>query len=474
MNESNSSNNTTTSGNNGFLTLVERFLQTGNDGSPYSERMQKDMRRTILAFKTFSDDIVKTDKTLSFEKVVDLFLQTGNEGQPYSERMQKDMSRTILSFQKFLTKPKTEEPKVEVPQVNQMTPQMLQVECEPTLRPQVAEIAIATPPPLTRMQDTDTRYEIVNGRAIYPTVPDEYMTKAPEKQYVDYGGLDFEVRSHIESGRNLLIEGHSGIGKTQKVEEISAELGIPKVTLMCNEGTKISHIKGHIEMDGSMTPFRLGALPTAIECANKHPTKMCIIYIDELALLTQQMQGILNETLDFRKSVTIENLGITYKLEEGAKLIVIASTNPSSYGGRNPINGDLNSRFDVKVVANPTVDQVEKIVDWGNVPDNLRKGLLGMYEQLASASHTDEVDYTYSPRDLDGNIQQLIDNFKLTNEEINEDDSMFNTTAFTAIVNHIYAKFRAEPDSHKRTVAKIIRSCTAIDLSGDEPETPVI
>lgn len=428
--------------------------------------MQKDMRRTILAFKTFSDDIVKTDKTLSFEKVVDLFLQTGNEGQPYSERMQKDMSRTILSFQKFLTKPKTEEPKAEVPavnvpQVNQMTPQVLQVS-------QQHESAKAP----KQQVEQDTRYEIVNGRAIYPTVPDEYMTKAPEKQYVDYGGLDFEIRSHIESGRNLLIEGHSGIGKTQKVEEISAELGIPKVTLMCNEGTKISHIKGHIEMDGSMTPFRLGALPTAIECANKHPTKMCIIYIDELALLTQQMQGILNETLDFRKSVTIENLGITYKLEEGAKLIVIASTNPSSYGGRNPINGDLNSRFDVKVVANPTVDQVEKIVDWGNVPDNLRKGMLGMYEQLASASHTDEVDYTYSPRDLDGNIQQLIDNFRLTNEEINEDDSMFNTTAFTAIVNHIYAKFRAEPDSHKRTVAKIIRSCTAIDLSGEETVTP--
>ena len=428
--------------------------------------MQKDMRRTILAFKTFSDDIVKTDKTLSFEKVVDLFLQTGNEGQPYSERMQKDMSRTILSFQKFLTKPKTEEPKAEVPavnvpQVNQMTPQVLQVS-------QQHESAKAP----KQQVEQDTRYEIVNGRAIYPTVPDEYMTKAPEKQYVDYGGLDFEIRSHIESGRNLLIEGHSGIGKTQKVEEISAELGIPKVTLMCNEGTKISHIKGHIEMDGSMTPFRLGALPTAIECANKHPTKMCIIYIDELALLTQQMQGILNETLDFRKSVTIENLGITYKLEEGAKLIVIASTNPSSYGGRNPINGDLNSRFDVKVVANPTVDQVEKIVDWGNVPDNLRKGMLGMYEQLASASHTDEVDYTYSPRDLDGNIQQLIDNFKLTNEEISEDDSMFNTTAFTAIVNHIYAKFRAEPDSHKRTVAKIIRSCTAIDLSGEETVTP--
>jgi hypothetical protein len=472
MNESNSSNNTMTSGNNSFLTQVEQFLQTGNDGSPYSERMQKDMRRTILAYKAFADNVIKTDRNLNFSELMEMFLQKGNEGAPYSERMQKDMRRTLTGFKASLSKPKTETT-VNVPQVNQMTPQTVQVECKPTLQSQVEEVAVSTPPPVTRMQDTDARYEIVNGRAIYPTDPDEYMTKAPEKQYVDYGGLDFEIRSHIESGRNLLIEGHSGIGKTQKVEEISAELNIPKVTLMCNEGTKISHIKGHIEMDGTMTPFRLGALPTAIECANKHPTKMCIIYIDELALLTQQMQGILNETLDFRKSVTIENLGITYKLEEGAKLIVIASTNPSSYGGRNPINGDLNSRFDVKVVANPTVDQVEKIVDWGNIPDNLRKGMLGMYEQLASASHTDEVDYTYSPRDLDGNIQQLIDNFKLTNEEISEDDSMFTTTAFTSVVNHIYAKFRAEPDSHKRTVAKIIRSCTSIQLSDvDVVETP--
>ena len=447
MNESISSNNTTTSGNDSFLTQVEQFLQTGNDGSPYSERMQKDMRRAILAYKAFADNVIKTDKNLNFSELLEMFLQKGNEGAPYSERMQKDMRRTITGFKTSLGSPKTT---VKVPQVNQMTPQTVQVECKPTLQPQV--------------EDTDARYEIVNGRAIYPINPDEYMTKAPEKQYVDYGGLDFEIRSHIESGRNLLIEGHSGIGKTQKVEEISAELNIPKVTLMCNEGTKISHIKGHVEMDGSMTPFRLGALPTAIECANKHPTKMCIIYIDELALLTQQMQGILNETLDFRKSVTIENLGVTYKLNEGSKLIVIASTNPSSYGGRNPINGDLNSRFDVKVVANPTVEQVEKIVDWGEIPDNLRKGMLAMYEQLASASHTDEVDYTYSPRDLDGNIHQLIDNFKLTNEEISEDDSMFTTTAFTSIVSHIYAKFRAEPDSHKRTVAKIIRSCTSIEM----------
>lgn len=387
MNESNVQTNNDFSKPNGFDTMLDKYLQTGNDGSPYSDRMQKDFRRAITGFKNF----VQTNTPV-------------NETQ-------------------------YEEPKVNMMSVNQ---------------------------PLR------TGLEMVNGKYIYKIDQNSYNAVAPTKEYKDYDDLSFDIASHIESGHNLLIEGHSGIGKTQKIHEECAKRGIKLITLMCNEGTKLSDLKGHKELEGDITPYMLGVLPTAIEIANTEG--QVVIYIDELGLLSPQMQGVLNETLDFRKSVTIESIGMTYKLEEKAKLIVIASTNPSTYGGRNPINPDLNARFNVRELRSPTVDEVETIVSWDGVPENLKKGILGMYEQLVSASHTREVDYTFSPRDLDNLVEQLLVNFKITQEIVSEDDSMFETKAFKRIVQYIYSKYRAEPDSHRETVAKIIASCTNITI----------
>ena len=385
-----------------------------------------------------NEDIVKPSFTTTLEK----FINTENNGSPYSDRIKKDFTRAIMAFEKYQT---------ESHQVQQH------------VKPQNQIVEKQTSDSMNMMSITApvrTGLEMIDGKYIYKVNMSQYQAQKPSKDYYDFDDIEFDIASHIESGKNLLLEGHSGIGKTQKVHEECAKRKIKLVTLMCNEGTKLSDLKGHRELEGDLTPYMLGVLPTAIEIANQDG--VCVLYIDELGLLTAQIQGLLNETLDFRRAVTIESLGKTYQLNPEAKLIVIATTNPSTYGGRNPINADLNSRFDVRVMRNPTVDETEKIVDWTNIPSNLKKGLLGMYEQLVSASLSKELDYTLSPRDIDTMVEQLKINFKVTGEPVTEDDSMFDTKAFKSVVKYIYAKYRSEPDSHKETVKKIIQSCTNI------------
>ena len=59
--------------------------------------------------------------------------------------------------------------------------------------------------------------------------------------------------------------------------------------------------------------------------------------------LEPELQKLLNPLLDDRRHITAN--GKQFKLNNDAKLIVIATMNPSTYAGTSPLNEDLRSRF---------------------------------------------------------------------------------------------------------------------------------
>jgi MoxR-like ATPase len=148
-------------------------------------------------------------------------------------------------------------------------------------------------------------------------------------------------------------------------------------------------------LKGESVEYLLGALPTAIEIANQH--KSAILVLEELNALSPQMQKVLNQLLDWRRHVYIPELSKTYRLNNGIKLLIAATMNPSTYGGVFELNEDLKSRFAEYFIGYPETDTEKKILSVNELDEELVKKLtLLAYETRKST----ELSYALSPRDL--------------------------------------------------------------------------
>jgi len=233
-----------------------------------------------------------------------------------------------------------------------------------------------------------------------PTADIDFDNYLPIKWGVEYVELDDEARELEEcilNGIPYLVEGDKGLGKTQVVNNICVKHNVPLVALNCSDGTKIGDLIGRPQINEFGSYFQLGALPTAIEVTNHF--KKCVLYMDEFNALAHEMQKATNSVTDGRQSIVAN--GKIYRLNEGCKLSVIATMNPSTYSGVNTLTEDSRSRFIGRTWDYPTTDQLLKIVDWSNIPvETVVEPMLTLSQNVHNLRANSDVDYSLSPRDL--------------------------------------------------------------------------
>ena len=203
---------------------------------------------------------------------------------------------------------------------------------------------------------------------------------------------------------NILLNGDHGLGKTLLVatfrEDLEQALGgqspVPMITVNCNESTERYNLVGLSMMVGDHTPFVLGPIPAAIELANK--TGACILNLEEISRLRPGAQGVLNGPLDWTRGITIEEISKRYTLNSEAKLITIATMNPSRYQGTYELNQDLRSRFQEFRLEWPEQEREAEILK-AVCPDAPAE-LIDQLTMIAAQSRTSEFDYHLSTRDL--------------------------------------------------------------------------
>lgn len=394
---------------------LKQYLNEGNGGKPYAPRTQKVIEYTLNKFYEHNDG--------NIEKLNEWLDNHTEKGKKLADRTKSDWGSMIRKFAEFELKVST---------VQQITE------------------SVQNTTPIKRDMPANT--DQWNGALVYRVDPKDYLiTKKFDTPYVDFDGVKERLEAHFKTGEPLLIEGETGTGKTQCIMEFAYENQIPMVQLMCSEGTKLNDLKGHPELDGDYTPYVLGALSRAIQIAIK--TKKCILYIDEIGLLNPQMQGVLNELLDDRKSVTLERLGVTLVVPTDAKFMIVATTNPSTYGGRNSMNKDLNSRFCTKVLSKATKERYMTIANsskW-NCDDDVKQGIESMIDSLNDLAIGNEVEYLFSPRDLNHIWEQV------TSETT--DRITIESKPFKLFCEYVIAKYRAESEPSRRAVEKVMLSC---------------
>jgi len=263
------------------------------------------------------------------------------------------------------------------------------------------------------------------------------------------------MKVHLKSGIPWLLRGPKGIGKTLFVEKFCEKFKIPLPRIDCSENTKIYDLMGKFLMIGDATVFQLGIIPTAIECANQKG--IAILDFEELGSLTPAMQKVLNQLLDYRASCFIPGLNKHYTLRGSATLLIVATTNPSSYGAVHELNEDLKSRFGILDMKYPNERREKKILNTEGIEEQLVNNMVVLAKETRAATVKGEVEYALSPRDLD----QFFKGVRFYNE------AGMNGVKYS-LEESIFGKYESE--QHKKWLQQRIDSIFETKPNPDESE----
>lgn len=204
---------------------------------------------------------------------------------------------------------------------------------------------------LTESQQNEIRDHVLKGSApssksevnIVHVGADELLARFPHKPvYEDVYNLH-TVYGKLAYGAAILLKGPKGTGKSLSAISWFIENDIPFMQLNCSEGTNKGDLQGCFFLRGRETPFSLGRAANVIQVANEHG--VAGLLLEEFNALPPPIQKMTNPLLDFRRSIEIDVLGKSYALRPGKKLAIIATMNPSCYGGTYDVNEDAKSRF---------------------------------------------------------------------------------------------------------------------------------
>jgi len=235
----------------------------------------------------------------------------------------------------------------------------------------------------------------------------EYIEVNSDEYFIDDVPPYIETRNEfavydglLKSKKPLLVRGPKGIGKTLSIASwVAHRPKMPFIHYDCSEGTKESNLVGRsiIHKDGT-TPFKLGVIPTAIELANK--SKVAVLCLEEVGSLPPAMQKLLNPLLDWRCGLYVDALNKSFHLNKDSRLIVFATTNPSSSGGVFELNHDLKSRFAIWNWDYPSTQDESKLVNSYGVPEDFAEGLLRLANETRALEKKGNLDYGISTRDI--------------------------------------------------------------------------
>ncbi|BDG32180.1 hypothetical protein PthBH41_18920 [Parageobacillus thermoglucosidasius] len=156
-------------------------------------------------------------------------------------------------------------------------------------------------------------------------------------------------------GKNILLKGPTGAGKTKLAETLSSIFGQPMHSVNCSVDLDAEALLGFKTIQNRGGKAEIEFVPGPVIQAM---TKGHLLYIDEINMAKPETLPILNGVLDYRKMITNPFTGEVVKAKE--TFGVIAAIN-EGYVGTVPLNEALKNRFvviDVPYIQGDTLKSV--------------------------------------------------------------------------------------------------------------------
>jgi MoxR-like ATPase len=290
---------------------------------------------------------------------------------------------------------------------DEVKPLNLQVDTEPITKAESIAHKIDTD---TSMTQSSSNVDIIYAPVDYENAFKPYRIG----NFVDVMGLKHELYNHVMySTQPVLLIGDKGAGKTMTVYDLACDLhddGIlgGLISIQGNFNTSDKHMITYNRLKGLSGETVKGFAVNGICLANHFSEgihsdnpKLVIMYCDELPNMPTETSIILAPLLDGRRMIQTQD-GVTWRLNDNARLVFIASGNPSHYAGVNTLQEALMSRFTGYYIGYPSDDSICKMIDFDKygVPEDVVNPLLTLCSDIHSMKQKQDVDYVISPRDL--------------------------------------------------------------------------
>ena len=218
----------------------------------------------------------------------------------------------------------------------------------------------------------------------------QYLAE-PATDYVFNTGLLRNLLSFLgkSSGDALYLYGPSGCGKTSMVIQAAAVLKWPTVSLTVNGRFELADLIGHPTIVKNELVFVYGALARAMKYGY-------ILILNEIDLADAAELSGLNDVLEGRNLVVIQNNGEVIKPHPSFRLVVTANTcgrgSRGTYHGTQLLNAAFLDRF--RFIGCDYMSSEEELKLLKKVVPDADEGLLSGMVKVASEirkSHLDPV-----------------------------------------------------------------------------------
>lgn len=154
--------------------------------------------------------------------------------------------------------------------------------------------------------------------------------------YVESGKESSVFEAAWKAQLPVLLKGPTGCGKTRFVRHMAEKLGLPLITINCNEDTSATDLLGRHLLLGGETKWCDGPVTRAIR-------ENALLYLDEIAEARSDAIVAIHSITDDRRELFLDRTGET--LHAGSKFICVGSYNPGYQRSMKELKPSTRQRF---------------------------------------------------------------------------------------------------------------------------------